>query len=80
MSQCFLLKMDGLVIGVDRFCRQPFALTTITLSPLKRLEVTQENGFNSKYGINTAVINEDHTPRDDTWWDHWDVPVTLGEG
>ena len=44
------------------------ALTTITLSPLKRLQVTQENDFNSKYGICTVVINED-TPRDDTWWD-----------
>jgi hypothetical protein len=44
------------------------ALTTITLSPLKRLQVTQENDFNSKYGISTVVINED-TPRDDKWWD-----------
>ena len=44
------------------------ALTTITLSPLKRLQVTQENDFYSKYGICTVVINED-TPRDDTWWD-----------
>jgi hypothetical protein len=44
------------------------ALTTITLSPLKRLQVTQENDFNSKYGISTVVINED-TPRDDAWWD-----------
>lgn len=44
------------------------ALTTITLSPLKRLQVTQENDFNSRYGINTVVINED-TPRDDAWWD-----------
>jgi hypothetical protein len=44
------------------------SLTTITLSPLKRLQVTQENDFNSKYGIKTVVINED-TPRDDTWWE-----------
>jgi hypothetical protein len=44
------------------------ALTTITLSPLKRLQITQENDFNSKYGISTVVINED-TPRDDAWWD-----------
>jgi hypothetical protein len=35
------------------------ALTTITLSPLKRLQVTQKNDFNSKYGISTVVINED---------------------
>jgi hypothetical protein len=44
------------------------ALTTITFSPLKRLQVTQENDFNSRYDINTVVINED-TPRDDAWWD-----------
>jgi RAD3-like DEAD/DEAH box helicase len=44
------------------------ALITITLSPLKRLQVTQENDFNSKYGISTVVINED-TPRDDAWWE-----------
>jgi hypothetical protein len=44
------------------------ALTTITLSPLKRLQVTQENDFNSKYSIKTVVINED-TPRDDAWWE-----------
>ena len=44
------------------------ALTTITLSPLKRLQVTQENDFNSRYGISTVVINED-TPRDDAWWE-----------
>ena len=43
-------------------------LTTITLSPLKRLQVTQENDFNSKYSIRTVVINED-TPRDDAWWE-----------
>ncbi|KAF8908602.1 hypothetical protein CPB84DRAFT_1725038 [Gymnopilus junonius] len=43
-------------------------LTTITLSPLKRLQVTQENDFNSRYNICTVVINED-TPRDEAWWD-----------
>ncbi|KAF8906796.1 hypothetical protein CPB84DRAFT_1675288 [Gymnopilus junonius] len=43
-------------------------LVTITLSPLKRLQVTQENDFNSRYGIHTVVINED-TPRHEAWWD-----------
>jgi len=42
-------------------------LTTITLSPLKRLQATQENDFNTRYGIRTVIINED-TPRDDKWW------------
>jgi hypothetical protein len=42
-------------------------LITITISPLKRLQSTQENDFNTRYGIPTVVINED-TPRDDTWW------------
>ncbi len=40
---------------------------TLTLSPLKRLQVTQMNDFNCRYGIPTVVINED-TPRDETWW------------
>lgn len=42
-------------------------LITITISPLKRLQSTQENDFNTRYGIPTVVINED-TPRDETWW------------
>lgn len=42
-------------------------LVTLTISPLKRLQVTQETDFNSRYGIPTVVINED-TPRDDAWW------------
>ncbi|KAH9054914.1 hypothetical protein EDB87DRAFT_1548254, partial [Lactarius vividus] len=42
-------------------------LVTLTISPLKRLQVTQETDFNSQYGIPTVVINED-TPRDDAWW------------
>jgi hypothetical protein len=41
---------------------------TITLSPLKRLQVTQGNDFNTRYGIHTVVINED-TPRERAWWD-----------
>lgn len=43
------------------------SLVTLTLSPLKRLQVTQESDFNTRYGIPTVVINED-TPRDDAWW------------
>ena len=43
-------------------------LITITLSLLKRLQVTQQNDFNSHYGICTVVINED-TPRHEAWWD-----------
>lgn len=43
------------------------SLVTLTLSPLKRLQVTQESDFNARYGIPTVVINED-TPRDDAWW------------
>jgi hypothetical protein len=40
---------------------------TLTISPLKRLQSTQENDFNTRYSIPTIVINED-TPRDDAWW------------
>lgn len=40
---------------------------TLTLSPLKHLQVTQESDFNTRYGIPTVVINED-TPREDPWW------------
>ena len=40
---------------------------TLTISPLKRLQSTQETDFNTRYGIPTVVINED-TPRDDAWW------------
>ena len=42
-------------------------LITVTLSPLKRLQMTQESDFNTRYGIPTVVINED-TPREDVWW------------
>ena len=42
-------------------------LVTLTLSPLKRLQITQENDFNTRYGISTVCINED-TPRDENWW------------
>ena len=40
---------------------------SLTVSPLKRLQTTQENDFNTRYRIPTVVINED-TPRDDAWW------------
>ena len=40
---------------------------TLTISPLKRLQATQENDFCVRYGIPTCAINED-TPRDDKWW------------
>ncbi|KAH9069630.1 P-loop containing nucleoside triphosphate hydrolase protein [Lactarius deliciosus] len=48
-------------------------LVTLILSPLKRLQMTQESDFNSRYGILTVVINED-TPREDAWWTEnvWD--------
>ena len=36
---------------------------TITISPLERLQVTQESDFNSRFRIPTIAINED-TPRD----------------
>ena len=42
-------------------------LVTLTHSPLKHLQVTQESNFNTCYGIPTVVINED-TPREDSWW------------
>lgn len=42
-------------------------LVTLTLSPLKGLQMTQESDFNSWYNIPTVVINED-TPREDAWW------------
>ena len=39
----------------------------ITISPLKRLQVTQESDFNSRFQIPTVTINED-TPHDVDWW------------
>jgi replicative superfamily II helicase len=42
-------------------------LMTLVLSPLKRLQMTQESDFKSRYGIQVVVINED-TPREDAWW------------
>ena len=41
---------------------------TITISPLKRLQVTQESDFNRRYGIRTVVINDD-TKNENSWRD-----------
>ena len=41
---------------------------TITISPLKRLQVTQESDFNGRYGIRMVVINDD-TKSGNPWWD-----------
>ena len=49
---------------------------TITISPLKRLQSTQETDFNTRYGIPTVVINED-TPRDDAWWNASHVLILM---
>ncbi|KJA24296.1 hypothetical protein HYPSUDRAFT_136436 [Hypholoma sublateritium FD-334 SS-4] len=40
---------------------------TITISPLKRLQATQQEDFKSRYGIRTFAINDD-TPHDEAWW------------
>ena len=40
---------------------------TITISPLKCLQVTQESDFNMCFKIPTVSINKD-TPHDTNWW------------
>ncbi|KAF8221223.1 hypothetical protein L208DRAFT_1329412, partial [Tricholoma matsutake] len=40
---------------------------SLTISPLKQLQVTQENDFNTKYQIHTVSINND-MPRNDAYW------------
>jgi replicative superfamily II helicase len=40
---------------------------TITISPLKRLQVTQELDFRSRFQIPTVTINND-TDRSIEWW------------
>ena len=40
---------------------------TITISPLKQLQVTQESDSNSHFQIPTVTINED-TPHGIDWW------------
>ncbi|KAF8055761.1 P-loop containing nucleoside triphosphate hydrolase protein [Lyophyllum atratum] len=40
---------------------------TLTISPLKRLQITQENDFNIKYGIPTMAVNDD-TPREEEFY------------
>ncbi|RXW12462.1 hypothetical protein EST38_g13391 [Candolleomyces aberdarensis] len=42
-------------------------LITITFSPLRQLQASQKEEFESHYGISTAVIN-DQTPKDSEWW------------
>ncbi|KAH8987871.1 hypothetical protein EDB92DRAFT_1801162, partial [Lactarius akahatsu] len=54
-------------------------LLTLTFSPLKHLQVTQESDFNSWYHIPTVVINED-TPREDMWWTVRHAFLSLGSG
>jgi len=51
-------------------------LITITISPLKRLQMTQDNDFNTVYGIPTVVINED-TLRDEAWWNASHILLQL---
>lgn len=71
-KDCFVSAGTGsgktLPIALNALLDDPDkTLLTLTLSPLKRLQMTQESDFNSRYGIPTVVINED-TPRDDAWW------------
>ncbi|KAF8886086.1 hypothetical protein CPB84DRAFT_1685195 [Gymnopilus junonius] len=40
---------------------------TLTISPLKQLQVMQESNFNLQFGIPTVTINED-TPYESEWW------------
>ncbi|KAF9463438.1 hypothetical protein BDZ94DRAFT_1124584, partial [Collybia nuda] len=40
---------------------------SLTISLLKRLQITQENDFNTKYHIPTIAINEE-TPCDNIYW------------
>lgn len=40
---------------------------TLTISPLKRLQVTQESDFNTRFQIPTVVINHDTSGEND-WW------------
>ena len=72
--------MDALVAsGTGSGKTLPMALTmllddpadhriTIMISPLKRLQVTQESDFNRRFGIHTVVINDD-TQSKNSWWD-----------
>jgi hypothetical protein len=70
-KDCIVLAGTGsgktLPIALNALLDDPTkALITLTLSPLKRLQMMQESDFNSRYGIPTVVINGD-TPREDTW-------------
>ncbi|KAF8054015.1 P-loop containing nucleoside triphosphate hydrolase protein [Lyophyllum atratum] len=43
---------------------------SITISPLKRLQISQANDFNTQYLIPTLAINDD-TPRDNSFWNEY---------
>ena len=45
----------------------PKVLKCLTISPLKRLQVTQESDFNTRFQIPTVVINDDTSGEND-WW------------
>jgi replicative superfamily II helicase len=53
------IALNALLDDLDK------TLITLTLSPLKQLQMTQESNFNSQYGIPMVVINEDMP---DAWW------------
>jgi replicative superfamily II helicase len=60
-GKTLLIILNALLDAPDK------QLVTLVISPLKCLQVTQENNFNTQYGIPAVLINED-TPREDTWW------------
>ena len=44
---------------------------SITISPLKRLQVTQESDFNNRFGIPTVTINEDTSRNNKHFLVYW---------
>ncbi|KAN0128820.1 P-loop containing nucleoside triphosphate hydrolase protein [Lactarius tabidus] len=60
-GKTLLIILNALLDAPDK------QLVTLVISPLKCLQVTQENNFNTQYGIPAVLINED-TPRENTWW------------
>lgn len=66
-------KTPWFLLGRARHCLNALLdapkkkLLSLVVLPLKRLQVTRESDFNTRYGIPTVVINED-TPREDAWW------------
>ncbi|KAF8871302.1 hypothetical protein CPB84DRAFT_1716710 [Gymnopilus junonius] len=55
-------------------------LLTITISPLKRLQVTQESDFNGRFGIQTVTVNEDTSDSIKWWNDNVYDPVLHRRG